>query len=74
MLKRTVQTGVKMDLVGLAVQAVDGTRVGGNASKGRTYDADGLRRLLDRLEGGIDELEAQNEAGEETATGHMPET
>ena len=74
LLKRTVQTAVKMDLAGLAVQAVDGTKVGGNASKGRTYDADGLRRLLGRLEGAIDELEAQNEAGEETATGHLPET
>ena len=74
LLRRTVQTAVKMDLVGLAVQAVDGTKVGGNASKGRTYDADGLRRLLGRLEGAIDELEAQNEAGEETATGHLPET
>ena len=65
LLKRTVQTAVTMDLVELAVQAVDGTKVGANAAKSRTCDADGLRRLLGRLERAIDELEAQNEAGEE---------
>ena len=32
-----------------------------------------MRRLLGRLEGAIDELEAQNEAGEESAIGHLPE-
>ena len=52
LLKRTVQTAVKMDLMELAVQAVDGTKVRANASKDRTYDAGGLRRLLGRLEGG----------------------
>ena len=50
------------------------TKVRANASKDRTYDAGGLRRLLGRLEGAIDELEAQNEAGEEPASGHLPET
>ena len=53
---------------------MDGTKVRANASKDRTYDAGGLRRLLGRLEGAIDELEAQNEAGEEPASGHLPET
>ena len=74
LLKRTVQTAVKMDLVELAVQAVDGTKVGANAAKHRTYDAQGLRRLLGRLNAAIDELEAQNEAGEEPGVGHLPET
>ena len=55
------------------VQAVDGTKIRANAAKDRTYDAAGLRRLLGRLEGAIDELEAQNEAGEESAIGHLPE-
>ena len=71
LLKRTVQTAVKMDLVELAVQAVDGTKVGANAAKHRTYDAQGLRRLLGRLKAAIDELEAQNEAGEEPGVGHV---
>ena len=74
LLKRTVQTAVKMELVEMAVQAVDGTKVRANAAKDRSYDAAGLRRLLGRLEGAIDELEAQNEAGEESAIGHLPET
>ena len=73
LLKRTVQTAVTMDLVELAVQAVDGTKVGANVAKSRTYNADGLRRLLGRLERAIDELEAQNEAGEEPALTRLPE-
>ena len=74
LLKRTVKTAVKMDLVELAVQAVDGTKVGANAAKDRTYDVEGLGRLLGRLERAIDELEAQNEAGDESAVTHLPET
>ena len=73
LLKRTVRTAVKMELVELAVQAVDGTKVRANAAKDRTYDAEGLRRLLGRLEGAIDELEAQNEAGEESAVTDLPD-
>ena len=73
LLKRTVQTAVTMDLVELAVQAVDGTKVGANVAKSRTYDADALRRLLGRLERAIDELEAQNEAGEDAAPANLPE-
>ena len=72
LLNRTVQTAVKMDLVELAVQAVDGTKVRANTAKSRTYDADGLRRLMGRLERAIAELEAQNEAGEEPAAAHLP--
>ena len=56
----------------LAVQAVDGTKVGANASLYRTYDAEGLRRLLERLEKAIGDLEAQNEAGEDAAAVHLP--
>ena len=73
LLKRTVQTAVKMDLVELALQAVDGTKVGANVAKTRTYDADGLRRLMARLDEAIADLEAQNEAGDEPSAGHLPE-
>ena len=71
--KRTVRMAVTMGLVDLAVQAVDGTKVGANAAKDRTYDAEGLRRLLDRLEGAISDLEAQNEAGEDAVPAHLPQ-
>ena len=73
LLKRTVQTAVEMDLVELALQAVDGTKVGANVAKSRTYDADGLRRLMGRLDEVIADLEAQNEAGDEPSAGHLPE-
>ena len=62
-----------MKLVDLAVQAVDGTKVVANASVNRSYDAEGLRGLLDRLERAITDLEAQNEAGEEAAVARLPE-
>ena len=71
--ERTVRTAVAMKLVDLAVQAADGTKVVANASVNRSYDAEGLRRLLDRLERAITDLEAQNEAGEETAAARLPE-
>ena len=70
--ERTVRTAVTMKLVDLAVQAVDGTKVVANASLNRSYDAEGLRGLLERLESAITDLEAQNEAGEDTAVAHLP--
>ena len=71
--ERTVRTAVAMELVDLAVQAVDGTKVVANASVNRSYDAEGLRGLLDRLERAITDLETQNEAGEEAAVARLPE-
>ena len=72
--ERTVRTAVAMELVDMAVQAIDGTKVVGNATRDRTYDADRLRQLLDRVvEAAIEDLEAQNEAGEDAATAHLPE-
>ena len=78
--KRTVRTAVTMKLVdpvsstgqALAVQAVDGTKVGANATRDRTYDAERLNRLLDRVEKAIADLEAQNEAGEDASAVRLP--
>ena len=47
---RPVKTAVEAGLVNLVLQAVDGTRISGNASKDRTLDAKGLRRLLKGVE------------------------
>ena len=44
-----------------------------NTSVNRSYDAEGLRGLLERLERAIADLEAQNEAGEGAAAAHLPE-
>ena len=71
--KRTVRTAVAMQLVDLAVQAVDGTKVAANATRDRTYDAERGRRLLDRLEQAIEDLEAQNEGGEDAPAVYLPE-
>ena len=70
--ERTVRTAVTMKLVDLAVQAVDGTKVSANASVYRTHNAEELRKLLNRVEAAIRDLEAQNEAGEDTAAVHLP--
>jgi len=71
--KLTVKTAMNMNLIDLAVQAIDGTRIAGNASRDRTYDAKGLQRLLERTEAVIQELEQENEAGNESAPPHLPE-
>ena len=71
--KRTVGTAVAMELVDLAVQAVDGSKVAANATRDRTYDAERGGRLLNRLEKAMADLEAQNEAGEDTPAVHLPE-
>ena len=44
-------------------QAVDGTKVAANASSNRSYDAEGLRGLLDRVEKAIADLEARTKLG-----------
>jgi hypothetical protein len=56
----------------MAVQAIDGTKIAGNASKHRTYDREGLQRLLERTEKTIRELEKENEAGNDPAPSHLP--
>jgi transposase len=71
--KLTIKTAVRMNLVDLAVQAVDGSKIAGNASKERTYDAKGLAKLLERTEKIIQELEKENEAGNEASPVHLPE-
>jgi transposase len=71
--KLTVRTAVNMDLVDMAVQAVDGTKIQANAARERTYDARGLQQLVKRTEMVINELEKQNEAGDDPSPVHLPE-
>ena len=71
--KLTVRTAMNMNLVDMAVQAVDGTKIQANASRDRTYDAKGLHQLLKRTDMVIQELEKQNEAGDEPSPVHLPE-
>ncbi|MFC1919915.1 IS1182 family transposase [Chloroflexota bacterium] len=73
LLKRTVRTAVNMDLVDLAVQAVDGTKITANAAKDRTYDRAALKHLLERTEAAINDLETLNERGDDLPPTHLPE-
>ena len=60
--RRTVRTALAMDLVDLAIQAVDGTKVVANASSSRSYDAKGLankKALRDLVPRAMEELEDQ---------------
>ena len=73
LMRRTVRTAVKAGLLDLALQAVDGTKIAGNASRDRTFDAKGLRRLLARVEAAIKDLEGQNSAGGDSPPASLPE-
>ena len=73
LMRRTVRTAVEAGLVYLAFQAVDGTKIPGNASKDRTYNAKGLRRLLNHVETAIKDLESQNSTGVDSSTASLPE-
>ncbi len=73
LLKRTVRTAVRAGLVDLAVLGVDGTKLSGNAARGRSYDAAGLQKLLERTEKAITELEARNSAEAEAAPPRLPQ-
>lgn len=70
--KRTVRTAVRIGLVDLAVQAVDGSKIAGNASRDRSHNEKGLVQLLERTEAAIRELEAQNESGEGPKVCRLP--
>ena len=72
LLKRTVRTAVKMGLVDLVLQAVDGTKIKGNATADRTYDEEGLKRLMGRVDEAIEELEVQCVADENSSQGELP--
>ena len=71
--KLTVGTAVKTGLVDLAVQAIDGTKIAGNATKERTYDAKGLTKLLERTGKVIQELEKENEEANDAPPVHLPD-
>jgi transposase len=73
LLKRTVRVAVGAGLVDLALQAVDGTKVGASAARDRTLDAPGLGRLLKRTEKAIAALEAENATGGDAPPPRLPE-
>jgi hypothetical protein len=68
----TVRTAVAVDLVDLAVLAVDGTKVSGNVARAGLRDDAELRALLARTEAAITELEAQNGVGDGAPSPRLP--
>lgn len=66
LVKRTVRVAFAAGLVDMNLEAVDGTKVRGNASKRRTVDREELARLEERTEQAIVELEAQGATGGDT--------
>lgn len=69
--KRTVKTALSLGLVDLAVQAIDGTRIAGNAARARTLEAKGLAELLERLDRVIARMEAEQQAEMESASSQL---
>jgi IS5 family transposase len=72
LLNQTIVTAVDVGLVDLAVQAVDGTKVGASAAADRSFDAASLGRLLEKTEAAIAALEAQNEDGDDPPPPRLP--
>ena len=70
--KLTVKTAVKMNLVDLALQATDGSKIGANAAIERTHDLQSLEKLLKRTEKAIEELEKENEFSKDASPVHLP--
>jgi transposase len=73
LLTDTVRMAVRLGLVDLAIQAVDGTKVSGNAAKERSYDQKGLDRLLERTARAIADLEAQNSTDDAPPPPRLPQ-
>jgi transposase len=73
LLTHSVQLAVRAGLVELALQAIDGTKIPGNAAKDRTYAAKGLDHLIERTAQAIAELEAQNTTGGEDGPSRLPQ-
>ena len=72
LLRQTVRTAIRLELIDWAVQAVDGTKMEANASPAQTYDRRGLERLLERTNQAIADLEAQNEGGDDPPPPRLP--
>ncbi|RQV98856.1 IS1182 family transposase [bacterium] len=63
--KQTVHFAIKNDMVGFALQAVDGTKVMADASKQRSFHKGDIKRLLSSLDKLLDERISEIEEREE---------
>jgi transposase len=75
--RQLVGIAVQAGIVGVVLQAVDGTKIGSRASNrsGEALHRGQLQKQLERVEGWIDEIEQaiESEAGEDSDSGRLPE-
>jgi len=73
--KKSVQVAVKSDLVSLALQAVDGTKIAAESSTAKAWRKDILEKKRERLDAAIEEILAETERSEAVETGscRLPE-
>ena len=69
--KKSVQVAVKSDLVGMAVHAVDGTKIKSSSSSSKVLDKQQLEELLEKLDDVIDEAMREVEQAELTEMGEF---
>jgi transposase len=73
LLRRTVRVALASGLLDLALVAIDGTKLAGNAARDRTLDAADVAPLLARLDMAIVELEASNASAGDAPPARLPE-
>ncbi len=66
---KTVQVALKLKLVGLVLQAVDGTKIQAVCSGRKVYDEKSLRRLLEAVEKEVGKVEKEIEEGQKDLVG-----
>ena len=73
--KQSVQVAVKSDLVSLALQAVDGTKIAAQSSTATAWRREILEKKLERLDAAMEEILAQTERNESVERGscRLPE-
>ena len=67
--KQSVRVAMKGEMVGLVLQAVDGTKIRADVSQQRSINADDLKKILRRLDGSAEEVCGKIERSEREESG-----
>ena len=67
--KQSVRVALKGEMVGLVLQAVDGTKIRADVSQQRSLNADDLKKILKRLDGTAEEVCGKIESNEREESG-----
>jgi transposase len=71
--RQTVKVAMEMNLVGLAVQALDGTKIAAASSGRGVFDRVHLEKLLSRLDAALAEYEAEIERAGNEGAAQLPQ-